>query len=81
MIFTLPEIHLAAVNAAIARSGTTRLRVTALSRDRETALGDGELMLVDNVIDQSTATMKLKAVFANPERRLWPGQSAPRGWI
>jgi len=74
VIFTLPEIHLAAVNAAIARSGTTRLRVTALSRDRETALGDGELMLVDNVIDQSTATMKLKAVFANPEHRLWPGQ-------
>ena len=74
VIFTLPESRLDAVNAAIARAGKQRLKVTALSRDEQTVLGEGELVLVDNQIDQSTATMKLKAVFPNPQRRLWPGQ-------
>ena len=74
VIFTLPEKHLDAVNVAIARAGKARLTVTALARDQQTVLGEGELMLVDNLIDQSTATMKLKATFANPQHRLWPGQ-------
>jgi multidrug efflux system membrane fusion protein len=74
VVFTLPEIHLAAVNRAIAHAGKAKLRVIAVSRDGETVLGDGSLALVDNLIDQGTATMKLKAVFANPERKLWPGQ-------
>lgn len=74
VIFTLPASRLDVVNGAIARAGDARLKVTALSRDEESVLGEGELAVLDNLIDQSTATMKLKAVFANPQRRLWPGQ-------
>ena len=74
VIFTLPEKYLDEVNDAIARAGKARLAVTALARDQETVLGEGEVMLVDNLIDQGTATMKLKATFANPQHRLWPGQ-------
>lgn len=74
VIFTLPASRLDVVNGAIAHAGNARLEVTALSRDEESVLGEGELAVLDNLIDQSTATMKLKAVFANPQRRLWPGQ-------
>src|SRR6185437_3270406 len=48
VFFTLPESHLPDVTAAIARAGKNRLKVTALSRDEQTVLGEGELMLIDN---------------------------------
>jgi multidrug efflux system membrane fusion protein len=48
--------------------------VTALSRDDRTQLDTGTLSLIDNQIDPSTATMKLKASFPNLKNTLWPGQ-------
>ena len=36
-------------------------------------LSDGKLTLIDNQIDQTTGTLKLKASFANDDERLWPG--------
>ena len=48
--------------------------VEAWSRDGQTRLGIGELVVLDNQINQGTATLRLKAVFKNPERRLWPNQ-------
>lgn len=48
--------------------------VEAWSRDGQTRLGVGELVVLDNQINQGTATLRLKAVFKNPERRLWPNQ-------
>jgi multidrug efflux system membrane fusion protein len=71
VIFTLPEEALLAVNEAMA-SG--RLTVAAVSRDGKTALDTGVVGLVDNQIDQTTGTIRLKASFPNKDNRLWPGE-------
>ena len=48
--------------------------VAALSRDGKTELDRGTLLLIDNMIDQTTGTIRLKATFPNPHNALWPGQ-------
>jgi multidrug efflux system membrane fusion protein len=50
------------------------LTVIALGRSNEQQLGEGTLALVDNVIDQSTGSVRLKATFPNENSTLWPGQ-------
>jgi multidrug efflux system membrane fusion protein len=71
VIFTLPEDELLKVNAALTAG---KVQVAALSRDDKTPLDVGTLMVVDNQIDQTTGTIRLKATFANAHARLWPGQ-------
>jgi membrane fusion protein, multidrug efflux system len=71
IVFTLPEDDLLTVNHALAAGA---VRITALSRDDQTELDTGTLSLIDNQIDPATATMRLKAVFANQQNNLWPGQ-------
>jgi multidrug efflux system membrane fusion protein len=71
VMFTLPEDVLPQVNQALAAGSVA---VTALSRDDRTALDSGTLALVDNVIDASTGTVRLKATFPNVHNALWPGQ-------
>jgi multidrug efflux system membrane fusion protein len=48
--------------------------VEALSRSGDERLGEGTLVVVDNEINQATATVRLKATFANGQQRLWPNQ-------
>jgi membrane fusion protein, multidrug efflux system len=69
-IFTLPEGTLEAVADAMSRGP---VQVAALGQDG-TELDSGTVKLIDNQIDQTTGTIKLKAVFPNPKLRLWPGQ-------
>jgi multidrug efflux system membrane fusion protein len=71
VIFTLPEEDLSVIGAALAAGA---VKVTTLSRDGNTELDQGTLSLVDNEIDQTTGTAKLKATFANERNTLWPGQ-------
>jgi multidrug efflux system membrane fusion protein len=71
VLFTLPEDQLPEVQQAM-RSGT--LPVTALDAGDKDVLGTGKLMLVDNEIDTSTGTIRLKASFPNDRESLWPGQ-------
>ena len=71
VLFTLPQDDLPKV-AQQMELGT--LSVEAWSRDGNTRLATGELLLIDNQINQNTATMRLKATFANPQRLLWPNQ-------
>lgn len=71
VIFTLPEDSLATV-AQHMRSGA--LQVDAYSRDDQTKLATGKLLTIDNQIDITTGTAKLKAVFDNQEQALWPNQ-------
>jgi len=71
VMFTLPEDVLPQVNQALAAGSVA---VTALSRDDRTVLDNGTLALVDNVIDASTGTVRLKATFPNVRNALWPGQ-------
>jgi multidrug efflux system membrane fusion protein len=72
VIFTLPQDVLPRVAAAEATG--VPLNVAALARDGTTELGQGVLELVDNQIDPTTGTLRLKARFANPTRSLWPGE-------
>ncbi|MBI3804234.1 MAG: efflux RND transporter periplasmic adaptor subunit [Nitrospirae bacterium] len=71
VLFTLPAENLTRV-AEQMRGGA--LRVDAYSQDGETLLATGKLELIDNQINVNTATMRLKAVFPNPKRLLWPNQ-------
>jgi membrane fusion protein, multidrug efflux system len=71
VIFTLPEDQLPAVAQRMKR-GT--LEVDAFSRDDQTKLAVGKLLTIDNQIDPSTGTAKLKAVFDNQDNQLWPNQ-------
>jgi multidrug efflux system membrane fusion protein len=45
-----------------------------MDRDNKGTLGEGKLAVIDNQIDTTTATIKLKATFPNTDHRLWPGQ-------
>ena len=71
VVFTLPEETISDVGAAMA-AGT--VQVTTLSRDGGKELDTGTLSLIDNEIDQTTGTAKLKATFSNEHNTLWPGQ-------
>jgi len=71
VIFTLPEDQLPTVAQHMKN---TTLVVDAYSRDDQTKLGTGKLMTIDNQIDQTTGTAKLKAVFENKNSELWPNQ-------
>ena len=71
VVFTLPAENLPQV-AEQMRGGS--LSVEAYSRDGEIPLATGKLELIDNQINAATATMRLKAVFPNPKRLLWPNQ-------
>ena len=71
VIFTLPEDVVPTV-AQRMRQGT--LEVDAFSRDDQTKLASGKLLTIDNQIDSTTGTVKLKAVFDNKGNQLWPNQ-------
>jgi multidrug efflux system membrane fusion protein len=70
-VFTLPEDQLPTV-AQHMHKGT--LQVDAYSRDDLTKLDTGTLLTIDNEIDQTTGTGKLKAIFENKTSELWPNQ-------
>src|SRR5215475_15607887 len=70
VLFTLSARFLSDVREAMAGDP---VEVTAFSQDNTRALSKGTLLLIDNFVDQASATMRLKAVFANEDERLWPG--------
>ena len=70
VIFALPEAQLDALRAAMARG---LVEVMAFDRNNVNQLATGRLLLIDGIIDQATATMRLKALFPNANERLWPG--------
>ena len=69
VLFTLPQDDLAAVSTEMAK-GT--LVVDAMSREGDKKLSSGKLTVIDNQINTTTATIRLKATFENPNRILWP---------
>jgi multidrug efflux system membrane fusion protein len=71
VIFTLPQQQLARVNKAFAQGP---LGVQALGDDNRTVVDRGTLQVIDNQVDQTTGTVKLKAEFPNADLQLWPGQ-------
>jgi multidrug efflux system membrane fusion protein len=71
VLFTLPEDDLPRVADAMSKG---ELVVDAFSRDGNKQLAQGKLAVIDNEINQATATVKLKAIFDNPLSVLWPNQ-------
>lgn len=69
--FSVPEQELSRINRYRAE---TALRVTAAAPGDEAHPLSGDLTFVDNMVDATTGTIRLKATFANKEKRLWPGQ-------
>src|SRR3954449_12920981 len=72
VIFTAPEQQLPYINEAQA---VQPLKVVALAMDGKKTLSEGSLSVVNNQVDTSSGTIRLKAVFENKDRALWPGQS------
>jgi len=71
--FSVPSIQLASVRA---RVGKDKIPVTVTPQDGAPQAVEGELAFIDNIVDASTDTIKLKGRFANSDHRLWPGQFA-----
>ncbi len=71
VIFSLPQDDLVEISTQLARGP---LPVTVRSRDAGDVLGQGTLEVIDNQINASTSTLRLKAVVPNPRRLLWPNQ-------
>jgi multidrug efflux system membrane fusion protein len=72
VIFTAPEDQLPDIRSALA---TAPPKTIALSTDGKRVLSRGTLALINNQVDTSSGTIRLKAVFDNKDHALWPGQS------
>ncbi|MDB5547723.1 MAG: efflux transporter periplasmic adaptor subunit [Tardiphaga sp.] len=72
VVFTAPEAQLSEINEAARLS---KLKVTALTSDGRKTLAEGSLAVVNNQVDTSSGTVRLKAVFDNKDHTLWPGLS------
>ncbi len=70
-VFTLPQKNLTDVREAMLHGP---VEVIAFDQDDVHLLTTGQLLLIDNQIDQTTSTIRLKARFANADTRLWPGE-------
>jgi multidrug efflux system membrane fusion protein len=72
VIFTAPEDQLPYINEA---QRDHPLKVIARTTDGKKTLSEGSLSVVNNQVDTTSGTIRLKAVFENKEHALWPGQS------
>jgi multidrug efflux system membrane fusion protein len=73
VVFTLPEQSLDAVRGAQA-SDSAGIEIAALDRTDAHVIATGVLKVIDNQIDTTTGTFKLKSEFGNADNALWPGQ-------
>jgi multidrug efflux system membrane fusion protein len=69
--FTLPQEHLHKIHE---KQALGELPVQAYGADNTTLLSEGKLTVIDNSVDQTTGTIRLKGTFANTDERLWPGE-------
>jgi multidrug efflux system membrane fusion protein len=70
IIFTLPQDDLPQINKQIGAG----LGIEAYSRDGDLLLGKGKLTLIDNQVNVTTATVRLKGIVPNPNKALWPNE-------
>jgi multidrug efflux system membrane fusion protein len=69
--FTMAQENLHKIHE---KQGLGELKVQAYGADNVTLLAEGKLTVIDNTVDQSTGTIRLKATFENADERLWPGE-------
>jgi multidrug efflux system membrane fusion protein len=72
VIFTAPEQQIVNINDAVRRHP---LKVIALTTDGKRTLSEGTLAVVNNTVDTTSGTVRLKATFDNKDHVLWPGLS------
>jgi multidrug efflux system membrane fusion protein len=72
VIFTAPEDQLPDIKGA---QGATPLKTIAITTDGKRPLAEGTLAVVNNQVDSTSGTIRLKAIFENKDHALWPGQS------
>jgi membrane fusion protein, multidrug efflux system len=72
VIFTAPEEQLPYINEG---QSAQPLKVIAITTDGKKPLAEGKLAVVNNQVDTTSGTIRLKAVFDNKDHALWPGQS------
>jgi multidrug efflux system membrane fusion protein len=70
VIFNVPQQQLPRINTAKSQGN---LSVDAMDNEDKNPIDHGTLEVIDNTIDQTTGTVRLKAVFPNPKLELWPG--------
>jgi multidrug efflux system membrane fusion protein len=68
--FTVPEVSLSQVRQYVGQG----LKVMAFSKGQASDGAEGQLTFIDNGVDPTTGTVKLKGTFQNKDRRLWPGE-------
>jgi multidrug efflux system membrane fusion protein len=71
VIFTLPEESLDKIAPTLKQGA---VQVAAMSRDGKGEIDRGQIAVLDNQIDQTTGTVRLKATFPNANSQLWPGE-------
>jgi multidrug efflux system membrane fusion protein len=69
--FTVAQEHLHKIHE---RQVSGPLKVQAYGSDNVTLLSEGQLTVIDNAVDQTTGTIRIKATFTNIDERLWPGE-------
>jgi multidrug efflux system membrane fusion protein len=69
VLFTVPQDRLTQISSALAKGD---VKVEVGSRDGSQPLGEGKLAVLDNQVNQTTATLRLKAIIPNPQHLLWP---------
>ncbi len=69
--FAIPEQQLDVVRALMRKAP---LEVEAVAQGAEKAVAAGRIAFLDNAVDQSTGTIKVRAIFENKDAQLWPGQ-------
>lgn len=76
VLFSVPQENLPAIQQAMAaaRKAGAALGVTAFGAESHKRLAEGRLLTIDNAVDATSGTIKLKALFANADDALWPGQ-------
>jgi multidrug efflux system membrane fusion protein len=72
VIFTAPEEQLPQIKDALAAGAP---KTIAYSTDGKRILSEGTLALINNQVDTTSGTIRLKAIFENKDHSLWPGQS------
>ena len=69
--FSLPQQQIVRVNTAVAKGP---LSIDVFGNDGKTVVDTGRLIGIDNLVDQTTGTVKIKGEFPNTNYQLWPGQ-------
>lgn len=74
VLFSVPEVQLQALRDAVSAAGAQGLKVEAWDRSEQRRLAEGRVTTLDNQIDTTTGSLRVRARFDNPKENLFPNQ-------